>query len=119
MQQAPRRGEIWSVYAPGQPFDPHQPRPALVVSEDVRNRRGDHVIVVPIFSTGRLGPTRVPIGAGIGGLRHDSVLFCEELTTVHRDFLAHGPFGSRVPESLLERVVRAVRRALGEVVPEP
>ena len=119
MQQPPRRGEIWSVYTPGQPYDPHQPRPALVVSEDVHNRRGDDVIVVPIFSAGRLGPTRVSVPAGVGGLRHDSVLFCEELTTVHRDFLVRGPFGGRVPESLLERVLRAVRRALGEVLPEP
>ena len=43
------------VYIPGQPDDPHQPRPALVISEDVRNRLTDDVIVVPIFSTGRLG----------------------------------------------------------------
>jgi len=114
----PKRGEIWSVWTPGQPGDPHQPRPALVVSEDVRNRMSDDVIVIPIFSSRRLGPTRVPIAKGGGGLDHDSVLFCEEITTVARDFLESGPLGNPVPEALLRRVLRAVRRALGEVLPD-
>src|SRR5690349_9407338 len=94
----PRCGEIWAVYLPGQPYDPHQPRPALVVSNNARNRWSDDVIVVPIFSRGRSGSTHVPLKAGIGGLRHDSVAFCEEITTIHRDFLVDGPFGPPVPE---------------------
>ena len=119
MRGAPRRGELWSVYTPGQPVDPHQPRPALIISADVRNRLSDDVIVIPIFSAGRLGPTRVALRAGTGGIRHDSILFCDEITTIHRDFLARGPLGPAVPDSVLRQVVRAVRRALGEVVPEP
>lgn len=116
---APRRGEVWLVYTPGQPHDPHQPRAALIVSENRRNSLRDHVAVIPIFSTGPAGPTHVPIKAGEGGLPHDSVLFCEEITTMHRDFLARGPLGPPVPDELLERVLRGVRRALGEVIPEP
>ncbi|MBI2911327.1 MAG: type II toxin-antitoxin system PemK/MazF family toxin [Chloroflexi bacterium] len=115
----PRRGEVWLVYTPGQPDDPHQPRPALVISDDVRNRLRDDLIVVPIFSEGRIGPSRVPLPAGTGGIDHDSILFCEEITTIDRDFLDGGPLGEPVSESLLRRVVRAVRRALGDVVPEP
>ena len=107
------------MYTPRQSDDPHQPRPALVASENVRNRLSNDVIVIPIFSTGYLGPTRVSIPAGTGGIRRDSVLFCEEITTLDRDFPARGRFGPPVPEDLLERVLRAVRRALGEVVPEP
>lgn len=114
-----RQGEIWLVFTPGQPDDPHQPRPALIVSENIRNRRADDVIVVPIFSRGRLGPTRVPLPAATGGILHDSILYCEELTTVHRSFLTRGPLGPSVPNALLLHVRRAIRRALGEVVPEP
>jgi len=106
------------VYTPGQPDDPHQPRPALVVSEDVRNRLRDDLIVVPIFSLGRLGPTRVPVPARAGGLRSPGVLFCEEVTTIDRDFLSRGPLGARLSRPLLEAVIRAVRRALGDAVPE-
>ena len=51
------------VYTPGPPDDPHQPRPALVVSEEVRNRLRDDLVVIPLFSLGRFGPTRVYVPA--------------------------------------------------------
>lgn len=108
------------VYTPGQPDDPHQPRPALVISEDIRNRMRDDLIVIPLFSIGRFGPTRVPIPAGVPGLRHPpGLLFCEEITTIDRDFLHRGPLGPRLSRPILESVLRAVRRAIGDVVPEP
>lgn len=104
---------------PGQPDDPHQPRPALILSDDVRNRLTDDVIVIPFFSRGRLGPTRVAVPSGAGGMAHASVAFCEEITTVDRDFLGSGPLGRRLEPALMAAIVRAVRRAIGEVVPEP
>ena len=107
------------VYTPGQPDDPHQPRPALVISEDVRNRLRDDLIVVPMFSTGKTGPTRVAVSVGPWGLRRPGILFCEEITTIDRDFAHRGPLGGRVPANLMEAVVRAVRRAIGEVIAEP
>lgn len=109
----PRQGEVWLAYTPGQPTDPHQPRFVLVVSADVRNRARDHVMVVPIFSGGNLGPSRVVIPAEGTGLAYDSVLFCEELTTIDREFLEDGPHG-RVSSQLMADVVLAVRRALGD-----
>jgi mRNA-degrading endonuclease toxin of MazEF toxin-antitoxin module len=115
----PRRGEIWWANVPGQPADPHQPRPSLIVSDDIRNRMTADVIVVPIFSRGRLGPTRVPLPAGVGGIPRDSVLFCDELATIADLFLVSGPLGAPVPADLLARVVRAVRRSIGDVVSEP
>jgi mRNA interferase MazF len=89
------------------------------VSADVRNRLLDHVTVIPIYSEGALGPTRVAVTAGSGGVRHDSVLFCEEITTLDREFLSRGPWGGSVAPETLEAVLRAVRRALGDVVLEP
>jgi mRNA-degrading endonuclease toxin of MazEF toxin-antitoxin module len=110
----PRRGEVWLAYTPGQPADPHQPRFVLVVSADVRNRAREHVMVVPIFSTGTLGPSRLSIPAEGTGLRYDNVLFCEELTTIDKEFLEDtGPRG-RVAAALLDQVVLAVRRALDD-----
>lgn len=114
-EMPPLRGEIWRVYTPGQPGDPHQPRPALVVSVDERNRTEDDVLVVPLFSRGKAGPTHLPVRAGVGGLGHDSVLFCEEVTTIDMDFLEEGPLGDPLPEALLRRVVWAVRIAMGDV----
>lgn len=106
------------MFTPGQPDDPHQPRPAVVLSEDVRNRMRDDLIVVPVFSEAQLGPTHVRLPASLGGLKHDSVIFCEEVTTIDRDFLSRGPVGVLSPK-LMEAVVRGVRRAVGEVVSEP
>lgn len=106
------------MFTPGHPDDPHQPRPAVVVSENIRNRMRDDLIVVPVFSTGQIGPTRVTVPARSSGLRRDSVIFCEEITTIDRDFLARGPVG-RLDPKLMEAVVRGVRRAVGEVVAEP
>ena len=105
------------VFTPGQPDDPHQPRPALVVSEDVRNRLRDDLIVVPAFSSGRSGPTRIDLAAGTGGLKQPCVLYCEEVTTIDRDFLHRGPLGQRLPLAMMDEIVRAIRRALGDVIP--
>ena len=87
------------------------------MSDDVRNRLTDDLIVVPIFTRGRLGPTRVAIQAGDGGLQHSGVIFAEEITTLDRDFLTRGPLGAAVPSPVLDRVVAAGRRAIGEIVP--
>jgi mRNA-degrading endonuclease toxin of MazEF toxin-antitoxin module len=108
----PRRGEIWKGYTPGQPDDPHQPRFLLVLSLDVRNRSTDDIIAIPIFTRGALGPPRVPITAGEGGIPHDSVLFCDEITTIDRDFLESGPLGPPVSDDLLLQVVLAVHNAI-------
>lgn len=108
----PRRGEIRLAQTPGQPDDPHQPRPVLIISVDARNRSTDDVIVVPILRSGRLGPTRVRLPAERGGVHHDSVLFCDEITTIEHDFLASGPLGPPVPHDVVEAVVRAIHHAI-------
>jgi mRNA-degrading endonuclease toxin of MazEF toxin-antitoxin module len=71
-------------------------------------------MVVPIFSTGRPGPTRVVIPAEGTGLRYESVLFCEELTTIDKAFLEGDRPRGHVAHELLDSVVVAVRRALGD-----
>lgn len=113
----PRRGEVWSVELPNQPSDPHTPRPVLVLSTDVRNRLAGDVLVVPLSSHLRPLPTHVLIPAGIGGQARESMAKCEQITTLDKRFLVRGPFGGRLPEVLLDQVVRALRRAVGEVLP--
>jgi mRNA-degrading endonuclease toxin of MazEF toxin-antitoxin module len=113
----PRRGEIWSVELPNQPADTHTPWPALVASVDVRNRLAGDVMVVPLSTSLRPLSTHVLIPAGVGGQQHDSMAKCEQLTTLDKQFLVRGPFAGRVPEALLEDVVRAVRRSIGELLP--
>ncbi|TAK20503.1 MAG: hypothetical protein EPO26_18185 [Chloroflexota bacterium] len=72
--------------------------------------------MVPTFSRGNLGPTRVPLARSVGGIRHDSVLFCEEITTLAYRSLESGPLGEPVTAAVLDGVVLAVRRALGDAI---
>jgi mRNA-degrading endonuclease toxin of MazEF toxin-antitoxin module len=115
--RSPRCGEFWTAYTPGQPDEPHQPRPCSLYQKTFINRLRDDVIVVPAFSGGRLGPTRVPVPAKYGGLPHESVRFCEEVTTIDKEFLQRGPLGPLVEPGTVAVVVRAIRRAIGELVP--
>ena len=71
---------------------------------------------MPLYSRGRPGPTRVVLSRGMGGLPHDSIAFCEEVTTLDFDFLAEGPLGDAVPERIVRHAVLAIRRAVGDVV---
>src|SRR5205809_6321535 len=77
----------------------------MIVSADVRNRLADDVMVVPIFSRGAAGPTHVRLIRGARGIKRDSVLFCEELTTLDRDLLTHGPLGAPVDAHVLAAVL--------------
>ena len=101
---------------PAQPRDPHQPRPVLVISHDRQNRWGNTVIAVPIFSRGTPDLMHLPIARGVGGLPHDSVLFCDNVSAVDKRLVVEGPYGRPVPDALLDQVVLGVRRAIGDVI---
>ncbi len=115
IQKFPRKGEVWWVNLPNQPIDPHQPRTAIIVSRDSRNAHSEDYMVVPIFSnlTANIN-THVTIAAREGGLPHQSIAKCEQLTTLHKSLFVKGPLGNRINESLMWRIHYAVRRAMGE-----
>jgi mRNA interferase MazF len=110
----PRRGEIYLVKLPGHPSDPKN-RPALVVSIDVRNRMANDVIVVPISTNLRYAPTHVKLPAGEGGLKSDSMVKCEQITTLDKTFLIRGPFAGTISPSLMTEVEHAIQNAVGIV----
>ena len=87
------------------------------MSVDVRNRLAGDVIVVPLSTNLRPLPTHVLLPAGVGGQRHDSMAKCEQIATLDKRLFVRGPFAGRVPESVLDQVVRAIRRAVGEALP--
>lgn len=82
-------------------------RPVVVVSIDGFNAVPSwrSVIAVPLCtsaSQARRGPTAVPIAAGIGGIQHDSVALCHQVTSLDRSKLR------TYVGSLTEEVLRAV-----------
>lgn len=113
----PKKGQVWWVKIPNQPDDPHQPRTVIIVSRDSRNAYSDDFMVVPCFSNVSANiNTHVSIPAGQGGLPHESIAKCDQLTTIHKSLLVEGPLGDRINESLMWRMHHAVRRAMGETM---
>ncbi|MGF7237924.1 MAG: type II toxin-antitoxin system PemK/MazF family toxin [Frankia sp.] len=56
-------------------------RPVLVLTRDVVRRYLTNVTIAPITSTTRGLSTEVPVGAR-NGLDHDSVVSCDDITTI-------------------------------------
>jgi len=108
--EGPRRGHLYWVNL-------DKRRPALVLSPDYRNERASDVIVVPCSSRRRPAPTHVMLKRGQGGLAEDSVLKCEQITTLSRADVREGALGKPLPAAVLRAVERAVLRAIGVPVP--
>lgn len=85
-----RRGEVWWVELhPRSGSEQRGRRPAIVVSHDaltsVESWRS--IVIVPITTSKRQAKrhlTIVPLPAGEGGLQHDSIALCHQVTTLDR-----------------------------------
>src|SRR6476469_7136858 len=106
MSSFPRRGEIWLVDFPDDP----KSRPALIVSLDVRNELANSVLAVPITTNLRPAPTHVALPAGQGGLSHDSMARCENVSYLHKSRLSRGPFAAAISTTLMRDVERCLLR---------
>src|SRR4051794_27077360 len=102
MPRFPRRGEIWLVSFPDDP----KSRPALIVSPDARNEFANSVLAVPVTTNLRPAPTHVSIPAGQGGLLHDSMARCENVSYLHKARLARGPLGGPINPTQMSEVER-------------
>ena len=111
----PLKGEVWMVRIPNQPDDPHQPRPAIVVSRDYRNQVAADIMVVPVFSEpSGYNDSYVLIPGKEGGLSKESTAKCNQVTTINKKLLGKGPLGGRIDPVLMRQIHYAIRRALGE-----
>jgi mRNA-degrading endonuclease toxin of MazEF toxin-antitoxin module len=111
VNEFPRRGFFYWVEIPAEPG--RKRRPALVISINARNQFADDVLVVPASTTLRPAPTHVRLRKGTGGLPHESVLKCEQITTLPKRFLSSSALGREIPAALLEDVQTGILRAIG------
>ncbi len=94
-----KRGDVyWATLAPRSGSEQAGRRPVIVVSRDAFNRAPGwrSVIVVPVSTSAsqtRRGPTAIALPAGAGGLAHESVALCHQVTTLDRAKL-DAPLGS-------------------------
>jgi mRNA-degrading endonuclease toxin of MazEF toxin-antitoxin module len=105
----PRRGEIWLVDFPDDP----KSRPALIVSLDARNELANSVLAVPITTNLRPSPMHVALPAMQGGLTHDSMARCENVSYLHKSRLSRGPLAGAISPTLMREIERSLLRSLG------
>jgi len=110
------RGDVvWAEIAPRSGSEQQGRRPIIVVSHDGFNQTAGwrSIIVVPVSTSpvqaGR-GPTAVPLKAGAGGLRKESVALCHQVTTLDRAKLTESL--GRLPDDDLARVEDGLRAAM-------
>jgi mRNA-degrading endonuclease toxin of MazEF toxin-antitoxin module len=107
----PRRAHFYWVTIPGE--HRQKRRPALVVSIEPRNRLANDVLVVPASTTLRPSPTHVRLKKGQGGIPRDSILKCEQITTLPKELLSETPLGGPLSDALMGEVERGVIRSIG------
>ena len=112
------RGDVVLVQFPYSSGAGSKLRPAVVVQPDHNNRRLTNVILVPVTTTiqraGESTQYLVDALSATGkaaGLRHTSVVSCENLTTVAQS-LVRRRLG-RLPQEAMDQVNDCLKAALG------
>jgi mRNA interferase MazF len=88
-----KRGDVyWATLSPRSGSEQSSRRPVIVVSRDAFNQAPGwrSLTVVPVSTSppqARRGPTAVALPAGAGGLVHESVALCHQVTTLDRSKL--------------------------------
>lgn len=101
------RGCLYWARLPGDP----KRRPVLIVSPDPRNQAALSVVVIPATTARRLGPWHVSLRQGEGGLPRASILKCEDITTLPKDWL-HEEVGGPLSSQRMMEVVDGIKFAL-------
>ena len=101
----PKRGEVCL-------FALDKERPALVISSDAINVHALDVCVVPISTAEHKSfSLRPKLKAGEGGLRRDSWVKCDQVTTVEKSRAVYPPLGP-LSKASLTAVGDAIKRSL-------
>jgi mRNA interferase MazF len=104
-----KRGDFYRVYR-GSKYDPKDYRVFLVVSrQKAIDSTFSTVICAPVYSKYDGLPTQVEVGVD-EGLKHDSAVYCDELTSIQKSVLTD--FISKIPHDKMEAVNAALRVAL-------
>lgn len=109
MAHFPRRGEVWLVEFPDDP----KLRPALIVSPNARDEYANSVLAVPVTTNLRPARTHVLLPTGEGGLAHDSMARCENVSYLHKSRLSRGPLGGMISTTLVSEVEHGLLRSFG------
>ena len=105
--RVPRIGDVYCVAFQGFGSEQTGLRPALVIQNNVGNRNSPNVVVVPLTSKVKRRdlPTHVFVPCDGTGLKRDSVVLCENPTSVSKDRL--GTYLTTLPDPYMADVAEA------------
>jgi mRNA interferase MazF len=105
-----RRGEIYRVRQP-QHGDPKKSRCFAIVSrQELLDSKANRVLCAPVNTSGFGLATEVPVGES-EGLKHPSVINCDQLTRLEKNLLTD--YIGKVSAEKLLHLKSALRVALG------
>jgi mRNA interferase MazF len=111
----PHRGEIWQVdWSPGRGSEQTGVRPSLIVQRDAGNQSTGYpnTIVAAISASGREIPLHVRVRpSATNGLKADSYVKCEQMTTISKTRLIGTPWG-RLSDTEMLQVDEALKLSL-------
>jgi mRNA interferase MazF len=110
------RGEIWQVdWSPGRGSEQTGVRRSLIVQRDAGNQSVTYpnTIVAAVSTSGREIPLHIRIRpSSTNGLKSDSYVKCEQVTTISKTRLVGKPWG-RLSDAEMAQVDRALKLSLG------
>lgn len=108
-----QKGDIyWANLDPTNGSEIAKKRPVLIVSNDVNNRFGSTVTIVPITSgTEKVYPFEVLLRTGEGGLRNESKAKANQIRTI--DKLRFGNQIGKLSDDKISEIERAILIHLG------
>jgi mRNA interferase MazF len=92
-------------------------RPAVIISPDRRNELAGDLIILPCSTQLRPMVWHVFLEPPEGGLSRRTMVKCEQVTTVPREFVDPRPLGPALSSRRLHEIERAILLALGILVP--
>jgi len=107
----PARGEVWLVnWNPARGSEQAGKRPALVIQNDIGNKKASTIIVAAISGSVKIYPMNVKIDPPEGGLERPSIVKTGQILTVSKERLEKR-FG-KISAKKMEEVNRAIKLSL-------
>ncbi len=111
MKGFPKRGEVWLVnWNPARGSEQAGRRPALVIQNDIGNKKAPTTIVAAISSSVKVYSMNVQIHPTEGGVDHPSIIKTSQILTISKERLEKRL--GRISGDSLNEVDRAIKLSL-------
>ncbi len=111
MKDYPKRGEVWVVnWNPARGSEQAGRRPALIIQNNIGNKKAPTTIVAAISSTVKIYPMNVEVQPPEGGLEQSSIVKTSQILTVSKKRLEKRI--GKLSNELMDEVDSAIKLSL-------